>query len=501
MGVLTAGLVFVWRLRSVTRGLEASLQRHGGQIDHRLGKLEARLQKSSERMETLAAAMESCLQRISEQGEHRANALEARLQESSERMKTRVAAVESGLDRMSEEVEHRASALEACLRESDQRMETHATDASEMAMASGEIRGLVESVERLACQDSAAVLRSMASDVAVIKNTVKPDEAGLPAEAALEGRMTEELVSIAASVVFVRPLVPYPKWRFDADWANPDAIFQLRQRLWQRFQESRLETPVIINWHYGLKLPLRLGNDVSRQIFVGGAIDPNEFAFLDRVLEEGMTFVDVGANEGIYTLFAAKRVGPRGEVWAFEPSCRELERLQANINLNGLSVRVLPSALAEFSGEAEFTIAEDEHAGQNTLGAFAYEAVRALRKEKVEVVRLDDVVARLQPMRIDVIKLDIEGAEHKAIQGGLQTLGRFQPILLFEASEASLKHQGSGRRDVRMLLETNGYDLYRFDAASGLPVPADGKWSENMIATPNTKPLPERVRQFWPACK
>src|SRR5436305_11165915 len=98
-----------------------------------------------------------------------------------------------------------------------------------------------------------------------------------------------------------------------------------------------------------------------------------------------MTFIDGGANEGVYTLFAAARVGSNGAVWAFEPSRRELARLNANIDVNRFSVRVLPIALADFSGEGRLTIAGYEHEGQNTLGAFAYEGVDAIDEERVQI--------------------------------------------------------------------------------------------------------------------
>ena len=55
-----------------------------------------------------------------------------------------------------------------------------------------------------------------------------------------------------------------------------------------------------------------LGNDNSLCLYVCGSFEPNEFAFLDKVLKPGMVFVDVGANDGYYTLFAAQRVGPCG---------------------------------------------------------------------------------------------------------------------------------------------------------------------------------------------
>jgi len=67
-------------------------------------------------------------------------------------------------------------------------------------------------------------------------------------------------------------------------------------------------------WHYGTRLRLFLGNDMSRRIHIAGCVEPNQFAFLDHVLQPGMTFLDAGGNDGIYTVFAAKRVGGEGTV-------------------------------------------------------------------------------------------------------------------------------------------------------------------------------------------
>jgi hypothetical protein len=187
----------------------------------------------------------------------------------------------------------------------------------------------------------------------------------------LETEKEEHVIELAQSLAVLRPLVPYPKWRFDADWANPDLAFLLRQRLWQYFSDRRREVGVVARWHYGTRLRLYLGNDLSRQIYVAGCIDPNEFAFLDRVLQRGMTVLDVGANEGVYTVFAAKRLGGEGTVWAFEPSPREVGRLQRNLELNNLSARVFSLALAEQAGHAEMAIAGYGHEDRNRKFAVA----------------------------------------------------------------------------------------------------------------------------------
>jgi FkbM family methyltransferase len=254
----------------------------------------------------------------------------------------------------------------------------------------------------------------------------------------------------------------------------------------------------VIDWHYGTRLALYMGNDLSRQIYIAGCIDPNEFAFLDRFLQPGMTFLDVGANEGIYSIFAAARVRTEGTVWAFEPSRRELERLQTNISLNDFGVRTFQVALGDINGRGELTIAGYGHEGQNTLGAFIYD-VESSGKEDIELARLDDLVAKYPPSRIDLIKADVEGAELRLFLGSAETLRRYRPILLFEVSEGALHNQGSSREELFDFLRRQDYTFFHFDRNSGVPTAASpGAYSDNMIGTPAGTILPEAVFRHWP---
>ncbi len=322
-----------------------------------------------------------------------------------------------------------------------------------------------------------------------------------PADAGrLESIGEDEVLAIARSLAALRPLAPYPKWRFDADWSNPDLAFQLRRRVWEYFHDRRREAPLEAGWHGGTRLELYLGNDVSRQIYIAGCFDPNEFAFLDRMLRPGMTFLDIGANEGVYSVFAARRVGAAGAVWSFEPSRREIDRLKRNLAINGLAARVFPIALAESAGEAELTVAGYGHEGQNTIGGMAYEDTEVASRERVEIARLDDIVEREAPARIDAMKLDVEGAELRVLRGAEAALGRYRPIVLFEALEAALRLQGTSRRELCDWLESRGYALHLFDPYSGLPTPAPpGVYGDNMIAVPRESELPEAVYRPWPS--
>jgi len=293
------------------------------------------------------------------------------------------------------------------------------------------------------------------------------------------------LLAAAEHLATLRPLTLYPGWRFDSDWERSDIEFRMRRFIWTYFHNANREAPLKMPWHKGLVTQLQLGNDLSRPLFVGGCIDPNEFVFLNSVLKDGMVFLDAGANEGLYSLFASRCVGSSGLVFSFEPSQREFRRLNCNIRINGLNnVRAVPSALADIEGQTELHIADPSHAGQNTLGKFIYD-VTLLRTENVSVQTLDAFAAKSGLTRLDVLKLDVEGAERRVLEGSRSVLRKMRPIVLFEASDDALKAQGTSVPDLLDFFRTLGYEFYIFDEHTGAPLPMDRRLpSDNLIAIP-----------------
>ena len=257
------------------------------------------------------------------------------------------------------------------------------------------------------------------------------------------------LLSAGRALAHARPLIPYPGWRFDSDWDSSDIQFRMRRFIWTYFHNQGRETPLRMNWHKELAIQIHLGNDLSRPIFVGGCIEPNEFAFLDSILKPGMVFVDAGANEGLYSLFASRCVGPSGRVFAFEPSQREFQRLICNIQINGLeNVRAVPARLAEAPGGLERNM---EDAG----------------------------VARL-----DVLRLGMEGSELRVLDDSRKVLREMRPIILSAASSGVIE-----------FLRSQDYRIYAFDDQTGTPIPQDAETrSDNMIAVPAERPAIKEKR-------
>ncbi len=304
----------------------------------------------------------------------------------------------------------------------------------------------------------------------------------------------EQALAEAQSLCWVRPLKPYPRWSFGADWENPDPKFRRRCDLWRYFNRHQIETPLDFEWYDGLRLWLYPGNDLSATLFVGGCNEPNEFAFLDRFLQPGMVFIDAGANDGLYSLFSSRRVGAAGRVFSFEPSARELERLRVNVERNGLAnVTAYGVALGDQNGEAALSVADYQHEGHNTLGAFVYPAITLLRTERVPMRTLDDALAEAGVTRVDLIKIDVEGGETRLLAGAAKVIQKYRPVLLFEALDPALRKQGSSLEELLERIRSLSYVLYQFDPRTGLPAPVDREIDEssvNLLAAPAEAPLP-----------
>ncbi len=162
--------------------------------------------------------------------------------------------------------------------------------------------------------------------------------------------------------------------------------------------------------------------------------------------------------------------------------------MQANITLNKIdNITPFRQALYNTNGTKTFQIAGYEHEGQNTLGEFIYEGVNLARSETVEFRCLDDMAAENHWDRIDVIKMDVEGAEHAVLEGARRILETQKPVLLLELTDTALKMQGTSANETLEFLQTLGYYIYSFSDESGKLVALSGDTnpSSNIVASPS----------------
>jgi FkbM family methyltransferase len=180
-----------------------------------------------------------------------------------------------------------------------------------------------------------------------------------------------------------------------------------------------------------------------------------ELDYLASVLSPGKVFVDAGANFGIYSLLASHIVGQSGRVISFEPSIRAFPVLQQNIALNGFkNVLAFPIALTQESGRQ--LLYHDLAIGCDTLGRYPPSQVSS---EEVATESLDDVLRRAAIDRVDVIKMDVQGAEELVLRGASNTLSSSHPVIIFEVwpeGAALLDLPPNGAWE---LLESAGYEF------------------------------------------
>ena len=193
-------------------------------------------------------------------------------------------------------------------------------------------------------------------------------------------------------------------------------------------------------------------------IIRSGMFEPETVRAFAALLSPGMTVMDIGANVGQFTLVAAGRVGPNGRVHAFEPTPELATHILSNLELNGLeNVTVNEIAVSEVAGRAMLHFAEPGDPGENSI----VNLVPGSQALEVSTITLDGYVASRGIGRVDVIKMDIEGAEMPALRGARDLLsGDDSPVLVLECHPKTLAFTGQSPDDMLRLLDSYGYSLY-----------------------------------------
>jgi FkbM family methyltransferase len=175
---------------------------------------------------------------------------------------------------------------------------------------------------------------------------------------------------------------------------------------------AKLSPAYDIETSTGLRLRCSVGDNVTEMRALGRPERLlTDIARITGQLMPGDTFVDLGANVGVFSLCAAKAVGPHGCVLAIEPAPAMLERLRFNLNANGFrNMRIAPVAVGETRGEATFHTLPDAH-GSSSL----HEMPGSTPQMTVPVEPLLSVLSAHGIQRIDAMKADIEGYEDRAL--------------------------------------------------------------------------------------
>ncbi len=196
-----------------------------------------------------------------------------------------------------------------------------------------------------------------------------------------------------------------------------------------------------------------------------GVWEPAETQFCRNTLTQGSVFLDAGAMIGWFTLLAASIIGPGGKVYSFEPHEETVKYLRSSISLNRFEDRVslYPMALSDKETEVHlFREVGREDGRLNAGNTWMQETEQASTNEfdvgTASAVKLDSLKF---DRRIDLFKIDVEGAELKVFNGAEKTILTHRPTILCEMYPEQLEKVSScSGQDVIQRLENWGYQSY-----------------------------------------
>jgi FkbM family methyltransferase len=214
-----------------------------------------------------------------------------------------------------------------------------------------------------------------------------------------------------------------------------------------------------------------LANATSR------GLEPGTGDVLRRLVQPGMVVADVGANIGMITLIMAWATGPGGRVISFEPEAIPRSNLEKMRHLNGLSwVEVRDQAVGEKPGQLTFHVSDI--IGHSSL--YALPENEGSREIQVEVVRLDDIAPA---QRMDVVKIDVEGAELDVLAGMSGLIAKNKDLaIVAEFGPEHLKRVGQTPAQWFKAFADAGFKAYIIDEATSAAEPTNAKSAAKVVS-------------------
>jgi FkbM family methyltransferase len=253
----------------------------------------------------------------------------------------------------------------------------------------------------------------------------------------------------------------------EASFHNPLSPYQ---RLVQRFLMRVRPAPLAVALKRGLgvhRVPAETPHGsftfdpvspLGQALCDHGEYEPGMRHNMERTLQQGSTFVDVGANEGYFSVIAGRLVGTSGRVLAIEPQARLLPVIADNLARNNLhNVTVLNVAIGSPKGDQKLYLTSDTNSG----GSGLHRSERwAWGTQQVTVRRLEDVLDEQHINQVDFMKVDIEGSEYEAILSSLAVFTRHRvKVLGMELHPSLLAARGKDAADIVRALAESGYRM------------------------------------------
>lgn len=211
----------------------------------------------------------------------------------------------------------------------------------------------------------------------------------------------------------------------------------------------------------GIGAGLRFNPGFSNPDYAFGTNEQPVQHALAEHLKPGDVFYDIGANVGFFTVIAARLVGEKGQVYAFEPVPENAAFIKANIDLNNFSNIILDQrAVSSHTGKGELILAE--YSGGATLSK-ADTPPDMKGVISVDLISIDDLIAEHEIQPPSLLKIDVEGAEMPVLMGMKETIQKYKPILIYEVDDGNRDRFYQKQEECDSFVEDCGYEIKRLE--------------------------------------
>ena len=245
-------------------------------------------------------------------------------------------------------------------------------------------------------------------------------------------------------------------------WNHPNCKNQKVKRTakflgWQLYKRI-VKKPIEIEIIPEIKIRCYPNGYSAASVLYCGLYDYHEMNFLRRYLRSEDSFLDIGANVGVYSLLAASKI-ETGTIYSFEALPKNYDRLQENIRLNKFkSIESYSTAISNTEGSILLDLAEGDSMPFINLNASSDKSII------VPTNTLDNVLKGRALENLTLAKIDIEGAELLAFKGAISLLEKQLPYVWILELNNTINHFGHTEDDVVSLLHNFGYELYSYNA-------------------------------------
>jgi FkbM family methyltransferase len=240
----------------------------------------------------------------------------------------------------------------------------------------------------------------------------------------------------------------------------------------------------------GRLLYVNVIDHIQKNIFWYGYYEKNTSLFFQMLIKENSIILDIGANIGYFSVIAADKA-MHGQVYSFEPVSLIRKQLLQNISLNRITnIHVLPFCVNNENGISDFFLAAEDNIGMSGL---QIPENYSGKKLKALSIVLDDWISISELKAVDFVKIDIEGAEKKALEGMSTILQQHRPIIFIEIVATLLIKFDNSIQEIYNIFSKYGYQPYEIIKQNELKPIYEFREGYDIVFVPIEHKLPEEI--------